>query len=212
MEQRGLFIVFEGIDGAGTTTQSKLLQEWLRKNGHKVFLTCEPSNGPIGNLIRMILKKRIISITPAGEILPFDRASLSLLFAADRLDHYHTEINPLINLDSIVISDRYVLSSLAYQSVDCNYDWIEEINKYAPLPNLTIFIDVSPEIAMRRMEMTRSTRELFEDLEFQQKVYSSYKKAMMDMTGSKVYFVDGNRPKEEVNESIKKIVSEKLLS
>jgi dTMP kinase len=118
-------VVLEGLDGAGTTTQGRLLADALRADGRTVHLTAEPSGGPIGVLVRQVLKRRIVGRDGA----PFDPAALALLFAADRLDHAAVEIAPKLAAGVDVVSDRFTLSSLAYQGLDLgDMDWVEAVN------------------------------------------------------------------------------------
>ena len=150
---KGFFIVFDGIDGSGTTTHSKLLSDWLKQK-YEVFLTKEPSNNEIGNLIRTYLNT---SLPPAVD---------ALLFAADRALHCE-EIQKALDKDKIVISDRYIDSSFCYQGVDLNEDWIELINKFTIRANLTIILDVKPEIALNRKNDSSAK---FENITFLSKV------------------------------------------
>ena len=113
----GRFIAIEGIDGSGTTLQTRLLADWLAARGHTVLETREPSHGPIGVLVRERLSVRSAPLEPAA---------LALLFAADRLDHLAREVVPAIARGAVVLSDRYLLSSLAYQSLDCDAAWVRE--------------------------------------------------------------------------------------
>ena len=127
------FIVFEGLDGAGTSTQSRLLSKEIKSS----FLTFEPTDSKIGGLIRDCLKKKI----------NFDTLTLAFLFSADRRDHLYKK-NGIIDRckqNQIVISDRYLFSSLAYQSIDYPFDQILELNKYFPLPEVVFFLDTSLE-------------------------------------------------------------------
>ena len=136
----GKFIVLEGIDGAGTSTHAKLLGEWLEKEGHSVVITEEPTAELIGTLIRDNLKtKKTSPIVDA------------LLFAADRLDHWENLIKPSLATNKIVISDRFIESSLAYQTATgLEMAWVQEINKFVEEPDLTIILDVDPEIGLSR--------------------------------------------------------------
>ena len=161
----GLFIAFEGLDGAGTTTQARLLADRLESNGHAVHLTKEPSEGPVGNLISLVLKHRLVSPKAGRPLDPFPDDLLALLFAADRIDHLHAEILPKLREGVIVISDRYLLSSYAYQSLGCDLHWVREVNSQAVLPDITFLIDVSAPVCMRRIEKERWQTELFEGLE-----------------------------------------------
>ncbi|NQT61097.1 MAG: dTMP kinase, partial [Bacteroidetes bacterium] len=166
-------IVFEGLDGAGTTTQAKLLAQGYRNSGRKAFLTCEPTDSPIGKLIRQVLRGDI-EITPR---------SLAFLFAADRDNHLYNSINGLESAGTqgeIVVSDRYFFSSLAYQSIGTPYDEVKSINGFFPFPEIVIYIDTPPAICINRIE-NREDRDDFETLEFQEKVYDSYEKAFHEM-------------------------------
>lgn len=157
-----MFIVFEGIDGAGKGTQAKMLAFWLRKKGYEVFLTKEPTNGEVGKLIKKILKK--------DEINP---RSIALLFAADRAEHVD-RIKKELDMGKIVLSERYLLSSLAYQGASgLELEWIYEINKFAIKPDLTIYLDIPPEVGLKRIK-TRDLREFFERVEFLVKVREIY--------------------------------------
>src|SRR5580658_957770 len=136
---RGRFVVLEGIDGAGTTTHVGRLAERLRSSRVPVRVTREPSDGPVGTLVRQVLTGRIVS--PGGRAPGW--ATMALLFAADRMDHVDAEIEPFIASGGVVISDRYDASSLGYQSVMSGsggggaIDWIRLINRHALRPDLT---------------------------------------------------------------------------
>ncbi len=139
---RGMtFITFEGIDGSGKTLQAKLLKRKLEREGINVWLTEEPTRGEIGNILRDFIGRR----------LKLREETVALLFAADRLEHIK-EVEEKISSGFLVISDRYLLSSLAYQGSLLPLDWVEEINRYAleKLPDLVILLDIEPEIARRR--------------------------------------------------------------
>ncbi|GAB4323238.1 MAG: dTMP kinase [Promethearchaeota archaeon] len=163
------FIVLEGIDGSGTTSQARALKERLESMGHPVHVTQEPSDGPIGRLLRKVLRDP--SSHPAVD---------ALLFAADRVDHHAREITKYLELGTHVISDRYLESSIAYQGAqsmevlgDQAFGWIETINRYAPKPDLTVLLDCDPEVALRRKgELT----EKFEKVDFLSRVREIYLK------------------------------------
>jgi len=156
--QNGIFIAFEGIDGAGNTTHSRLATEWLKNMGFDVILTKEPSpDGRIGQLVRSYLRDEYAH--PAID---------ALLFAADRVEHVYKVVLPAIRSGKIVISDRYLESSIAYQSAQgLDVEWIKNINKFAIRPDLTIILDVEPEAALRRKGLAS---EKFERVEFLSKV------------------------------------------
>lgn len=203
----GRFIVIEGIDGAGTTTQSRLLGERLRASGRRVHVTAEPSGGAIGALVRQILSGRLRGRAPDG---PFDPEALALLFAADRLDHARTEILPALAAGIDVISDRYTLSSLAYQSLTTDdAAWIERINAHAPPPDVTILLRVAAGVAFERRRTASHSREIFEKAAFQRRVAASYERAVrvLRRRGERVDLVDGARAPAAVSAAIDDVVA-----
>jgi len=162
--QQTLFIVIDGIDGAGTTTHSKLLAGFLSLKGLKTYLTQEPSSSEIGKLLRTYLKdERIPASTDA------------LLFAADRVLHYKNEIKKKLEEGYIVISDRYIESSIAYQSSqsdEITIEWVENLNLFAGEPDLTIILDIDPKISLSRKN--QEFLEKFEDTSLLDKVRRVY--------------------------------------
>ncbi len=155
----GKLIVLEGADGSGKSTHAGLLAEYLEKRGYKVVLTQEPTNGFIGQAIRMILSGRI-KVSPE---------TLTLLFTADRAEHVDKVIRPALENGGIVISDRYYYSTIAYQSVQGVSDnWISQMNSFVPEPDLVIVLEVASEKALARM--SHKEKEVFEVLNFQKKV------------------------------------------
>lgn len=155
---RAAYIVLEGIDGAGTTTHSRLLAEKLEKLGYCTCLFEEPSRGDVGIVIRKILSQG-----------PFDQRLLSLLFAADRL-MLRGSIEDCLDRGCLAIGDRSWISSLAYQSYDdfpgpAPIEWIYVVNRYAMRPDILVFLDVEPTIAYRRLGRRKGSRELPERLQ-----------------------------------------------
>ncbi len=192
--------MLEGLDGAGTTTQSRLLAERLRREGRRVHLTAEPSGGPVGALVRQVLRGRVVG---GGE--GFDPSALALLFAADRLDHHAAEIAPRLAGGVDVISDRYTLSSLAYQSLTTgDAAWVERLNARAPAPDLTLFLRVRPAVAGRRRFAESGSRELYEVPAFQRRVARAYERslALLRRRGERVALVDGEGAVEAVAEAV----------
>jgi dTMP kinase len=202
----GRFLVLEGLDGAGTTTQAQRLAAWMREQGRKVHVTAEPSSGPLGALVRQVLTRRIAGAPRArGEAAAFDPSALALLFAADRLDHVSVEIAPRVADGWDVLSDRFTLSSLAYQTLTCaDASWVEAINRRARAPDATLFLEVSPATAVRRRFAASGQREIFEVPAFQRKVARSYRSgiARLREMGQRVEIVDGERQVEEVTAAL----------
>jgi dTMP kinase len=196
MKEKGVFVCIEGLDGSGKTTQARLLAKRLRKKGYSVVCTREPSRGIIGNFIKkncLHAQKRGSSIVEA------------LLFAADRIDHCKKEIIPSLNHGTLVLSDRYVYSSLAYQgATGLDLSWIETVNAQAVHPDIAIFIDVSPTIVMERLKPKRS---VMEKLATQERVREAY---LRFVARGDLVRVDGSGSKGEVNDKILQLVSEFL--
>ena len=185
-----MLVVIEGIDGAGTTTQARLLGAALEERGVSAHLTREPSDGPIGKLLREIL---------AGAHAPTDAATLALLFAADRADHIQREVNPALERGQVVISDRWYHSSLAYQGSEEDRAWIAELNRRARRPDLTLLLEVHPDEAARRRTAAARSEELFDALEIQRRVAAGYRQ-VVDALGAqeRIDVIDGARPVGEV--------------
>ena len=196
--------MLEGLDGAGTTTQAQLLVRRLAGLGVGVQGTAEPSRGPIGALIRQILAGRVVGVREQ-----FDRSALALLFAADRLDHARSEVLPALRSGKWVVSDRYVLSSLAYQALDLPQSYIAAINTRAPRPDLTLFLDVPAEISLRRRRMQASHPDLFEDLATQRRVAKHYRSALEGIAGvdlGPTAILDGTESIDAVGAAIEALV------
>jgi dTMP kinase len=187
---RGLLIVVEGIDGAGTTTQSRRLVDALNAGGIAAHWTHEPSDGPVGLLLRRIL---------AGEHQPVDATTLSLLFAADRADHCQREVEPALARGQVVVSDRWYHSSLAYQGTGEQRAWIGELNRRALVPDLTLFLEVAPERAAERRAQAARTDEIFDALPLQQRIAAGYREVIAELQGrERITVVDGEQPIDEV--------------
>jgi len=170
MKRRGRFVVLEGLDGAGTTTQAARLAQALRRAGHRVVLTREPSLGPVGVLLRHALSAR--GGRTGREALT--DATLALLFAADRLEHLASTVEPGLAAGAVVISDRYVLSSFAYQGRVLDRAWVEALNAHAPAPDLTLFLEVQPRMAAARRRLRGGPAERFDDASTQRSVARAY--------------------------------------
>jgi len=197
-------VVLEGLDGAGTTTQARRLVEWLTATGRAAHLTREPSDGPVGRLLREMLTG---GHAIAGASI--DQRTFSLLFAADRMDHVQREVAPALARGAVVVSDRWYHSSLAYQGTGAERAWIRELNRFARAPELTIFLRVRPEVAAARRLAAGRTQELFEDLEMQRRVAAGYEQTIAELAarGERIATLDGELPVDEVEASIRAAVA-----
>jgi dTMP kinase len=199
----GRLIVLEGLDGAGTTTQARRLVAHLTAQGTKAHLTREPSDGPIGALLRQML-------TGHHEITgqAIGQSTFGLLFAADRLDHIQREVEPQLAAGTTVVSDRWYHSSLAYQGTGADRDWITTLNARARRPELTIFLQVRPEVAAARRVAAGRVQELFEDMRMQEEVAAGYKATISELTaqGERIEVIDGELPVDAVFAAITKLV------
>jgi dTMP kinase len=191
------FAILEGGDGSGTTTQLKLLEERFvrRRSGPNLFATSEPTGGPVGRLIRSALKGDPV-LRPE---------TLARLFAADRNEHLHGPGGILERLGrgELVISDRYVFSSLVYQGLECGDELPSALNAAFPAPELIIFFDLNPEIACERLR-GRPALEIFEHLEFQVKARDRYRALLPHYRdqGVRVEEIDAALPLEEVSRRV----------
>ncbi|CAN5486043.1 dTMP kinase [soil metagenome] len=208
----GRFIVLEGIDGAGTTTQTALLAKRLKADGATVRTTREPSDGPVGTMIRQVLTGRIVG---AGGLAP-GWQTMALLFAADRMDHVETEITPFVQSGGVIISDRYDASSLAYQSVssgrggEAAVDWIRSLNAHARRPDLTIVINVPSEIGAARREARGEAVQMYEQNEVQRALAVFYSDLARHMPKDDVAIVDGGGSVDAVAAAVHAIYTKRF--
>lgn len=188
------FVVFEGIDGAGTSTQIKILSE--RKDADRFFLTAEPTSAETGKFLRKMLK---------GDV-KIDARTSAFLFAADRNEHLYGEGENLgivkkAGDGKIVVSDRYLFSNLAYQSVTCGEEIPKMLNSSFPLPEILFFFEIAPEISLKRVD-SRGSREIYEQLGYLKQTEENYEKVVSEFerqgTGMKIVRLDASSPIEEV--------------
>ena len=192
VKRKGIFICVEGIDGSGKTTQAHKLVEVLKKVGFGAVYTTEPSSGMYG----MLLRNHILEGTRRAPVVVE-----AVLFAVDRVDHVASEVKPLLRKGKVVVSDRYVYSSIAYQGTSgLPTKWLKEINKQIVKPDLSFFIDVPPEIVMERINRQKS---VMETLQTQKEVRKAYLR-LVEEEGLLV--IDGSGSKKEVAERIQKVV------
>ena len=196
---KGNFIAFEGIDGSGKSTQIRMLDAKMKKQGIYYYTTMEPTDSPIGSLIHQIMMGRIKT----------DNKVIAALFVADRLDHLLNDVNGIVNKineGTTVITDRYYFSSYAYHSVDMPMDWVIRANEQSSnilRPTVTIFIDTNPDAAIERIAKNRFHKELFEKKSRLIKVREKYLEAFDKLEGEEcIIKVDGNRSEQEIAEDI----------
>lgn len=195
MVKKGVFLVIEGLDGSGKTTQATLLAQKL-VDKYDLYLTAEPSRGKIGTFIREGCLYEQTRLPTEAE---------ALLFAADRIEHMVTELKPALDAGRLVICDRYFYSTLAYQgSAGLSLDWIKTTNARALQPDFSIFIDVPPERVLERLQRKKSVMETLETQQKVRKVYLKYVK------NGELIRIDGDKEKVAVAEELYAKVSELL--
>lgn len=203
---RGKLIAVEGIDGAGTTTQAVHASAFMSDRYHETHFTSEPTDGPVGSIIQQVLM---------GEEEAPDNRIFALLFAADRLHHYLTEINPILTSGKSVVCDRYVMSGLAYDAAaGLNIDWIYQLNQFAPFPDLTIFLAMEPKVAMDRIDARGGEKfEKYENIEFLTEVEDVYRQlaTTLQNQGGNVEVIDGGLLPRAVNAYVEGAI-EKLMN
>lgn len=193
MAKRGLFIVLEGIDGSGKDTLLKYISNELKELGHHVVETAEPSSDSVGTFLKRYAgrnEKRLPAETEA------------LLYAADRYEHVKNVITPALTRGNIVISIRYLYSTLAYQgAAGVDLDWIREMNRFAPRPDLAVLLDILPEFSLHRLKRRRS---IFESADYLRKVRDIYLQLVRD---GELVKVDADRPRRAVQEDLMVLIT-----
>ncbi|HDD31885.1 MAG TPA: dTMP kinase [Thermococcus litoralis] len=204
----GMFIVLEGIDGAGKSTQAKMLAEWFENKGYEVVLTKEPTDTAFGKLIRRL-------VLTGGKEGIIDGARISkeaeaLLFAADRAEHVKKLIEPSLKAGKVVISDRYFYSSLAYQwARGLDLEWLINLNAFAPRADLVILLDLPVKESIKRIN-GRSIRSEFDKIvELQKKVRENYLKLAEKF--EEIRIINALAPVEDIHNDIVALVEHELL-
>jgi dTMP kinase len=200
-----LFIALEGIDGSGKSTQAELLAQKLIHLGHPVYKTFEPTDQPIGKMIRDIFAGRAEG----------DQKVIAALFAADRLNHILQSETGLLDMrqkGKFIVTDRYYLSSYAYHGVHVDMDWVMDLNAQAVMllkPDIHIYIDIQPEVSMERIRSSRSSVEMYETLDNLKNVYEKYEEAFAKVRKEEnIKRVNGNRSTDEISDDIWRCVQD----
>ena len=193
--KRGKFIVFEGIDGSGKSLQLKL----LRKKLPEAVFTQEHTQGVVGKLVERVLNKEV-SLNPV---------SLQLLFVADREDHLQKVVVPAIEKGKIVVSDRYFWSTVAYGGLVAPKEWLLQVNRICLPPDLVIFLDVSPQTALKRIGKRREKKTIFEEKKKLVKIRKNYY-WLVDQFPKRAAVVDGEQSPERVHQEIWQIIKERI--
>jgi dTMP kinase len=189
----GFFIALEGIDGAGTTSQMQPIAQALRALGYLVTLTAEPSQGAAGLLLRQALQGS----------WPLDEAGMGLLFAVDRLDHLAATVEPHLQAGHVVITDRYLMSSYAYQSTALGLDWVKNINKHARLPDAHLFFRLSWQTAALRRKGRGAPAERFDADTRQRAVAAGYERLLTGPDAmAHVHVIDAEQNMAQVTKNV----------
>lgn len=192
----GFFLVLDGIDGCGKSTQVKNLYNYFQNQNKKVHITTEPSQGDLGKILRKYLKD---DQNPA--------ALDALVFAADRIDHCHHEILPALTAGKLVISDRYRDSSYIFQSIQglnegISREWIESINKFSLTPDFTIIFDLDPDIALKRRVThnikNKEDMEKFEEINFQKEIRKGFREIASNNSKEKYLIINANQAPDQI--------------
>lgn len=186
-KSRGLFIVIEGLDGSGATTQVRLLVDYLRLRGVEAYATKEPTDNVIGGLLRGAL----------SGVYQLPSSVIQLLFSADRGHHLEKFIKPILNNGAWVVSDRYMWSTVAFGGVDLDREWLLTLQKYFPLPDATFLLKVNPEVCIERIKRDRHDFELYEELAKLKNVWKNYE-WLAKKFKNQVTVIDGGRGESEV--------------
>lgn len=206
-DHSGRFLVFEGIDGSGKSTQIQRIHHRLTRNKQSVVSTFEPTDGPVGSLIRKMLSGRVET----------DQLTIASLFAADRTDHLVNRKNgvkAMVDKGRIILCDRYYFSSYAYHAQYMDMDWViqaNSLNANILRPTATLFIDVDPDICLERIMANRDSLDMYEKIDILKRVRDNYFLAFERLKDQeKVIIVNGNESPARVEENIWKVIQQLL--
>jgi dTMP kinase len=203
---RGRLIVLEGIDGSGTTTQTERLVEHLRRRGRTAVSTREPSAGPIGRLLREVL----LGQHRLSRDVSLDGRTMALLFAADRFDHLQREVEPLLTAGNDVVSDRYLMSSLAYQAEEADREWVALLARGVRQPDLTILLDIPVEVAAQRRLLAGRPEERYDADSYLSRVAENYRR--LARGDASAVILDGSVARDHVAAAVVAAVEARFAS
>jgi len=203
---RGRLIVLEGIDGSGTTTQTERLVEHLRRRGRTAVSTREPSAGPVGRLLREVL----LGHHRISRDVSLDGRTMALLFAADRFDHLQREVEPILAAGNDVVSDRYLMSSLAYQAEEADREWVALLARGVRPPDLTILLDIPIEVAARRRLLAGRPEERYDADSYLGRVADNYRR--LARADASAVILDGSAAREDVAAAVVAAVEARFAS
>ena len=203
---RGRLIVLEGIDGSGTTTQTERLVEHLRRRGRTAVSTREPSAGPVGRLLREVL----LGHHRISRDVSLDGRTMALLFAADRFDHLQREVEPLLAAGNDVVSDRYLMSSLAYQAEEADREWVALLARGVRPPDLTILLDIPIEVAARRRLLAGRPEERYDADSYLGRVADNYRR--LARADASAVILDGSAARDDVAAAVVAAVEARFAS
>jgi len=203
---RGRLIVLEGIDGSGTTTQTERLVEHLRRRGRTAVSTREPSAGPVGRLLREVL----LGHHRISRDVSLDGQTMAMLFAADRFDHLQREVEPLLAAGNDVVSDRYLMSSLAYQAEEADREWVALLARGVRPPDLTILLDIPIEVAARRRLLAGRPEERYDADSYLGRVADNYRR--LARADASAVILDGSAAREDVAAAVVAAVEARFAS
>jgi dTMP kinase len=198
----GKLIIIEGMDGSGTTTQTKMLANYLMGLGYKVLSTAEPTNSSIGQEIRKWLKEPL-------EKEPHLLTMLALCFAADRMHHINFVIAPALKTHDFILVDRYVMSSMVYQGLHLPANFVSEINKFALKPDLTLLLDTPAHIAYERIASRQGPKDFYETVPMLNRLRERYVH-FVQLEAKNTALIDGSASPNEVHNHVVSVISNKL--
>ncbi len=203
MPRDARFIVFEGLDGAGTTTQAARLQSLLTRRGLRSFLTHEPTPDPVGAFIRRLLTGQ--ERADDGSVYRPGETVMGLLFAADRLAH-SVGITARLAGGETVICDRYIFSSMAYQTSDpaIRAEWIIDVNRGCAVPDVTVFLATPVDVCLERVTTRRGDASIYENRDHLETIAANYEKLLplYEAAFGKVVRIDGSMGADEVHAAV----------